>query len=285
MHRARPQLGGRRAVRRRSAREHLEEQRPHGVDVRRHGRRAPRPLLGRHVRSGADRTRRRGAGEVTEVGRAEVREARRPRAVEQHVGRLDVAMEDAEPMGLPRRGEHGRCDLDRARGRQSLGAEPIGERAAGHPGQHDRGPFGHVREERQHGRVAHPREGLRLSLEALSDVAPHGAHRRREHLDGDATPHDAILGLEEARVGRHGDLADNLVATGEGAVRGSGGRRHRFGDRLSSNDSEPLHLLPRPALCHGQPEARERIREERQRLGVFGGELVDALQGAHGALV
>ena len=113
--------------RRCSAGEQLGEEHAHAVDVARDARGAAEALLGRHVGEGADRARGGGAGQIAEVRGAEVGEARRAHVVEEHGGRLHVAVEDAEPVRFTQRGEHRAGDLHPARRRHGLTAQAIGE--------------------------------------------------------------------------------------------------------------------------------------------------------------
>ena len=75
---------------------------------------------------------------------AEVAEARHASVVEEDVRGLDVAMDDAEAVGLAERGEHGLCDLDRTRRGERLPHDHLLECPASHPRKDERRPFGHV---------------------------------------------------------------------------------------------------------------------------------------------
>ena len=106
---------------------------------------------------------------------AEVGEPRDPRVVEEHVRRLDVAVEHAEPVRLAERGEERDGNLHRARRRQRLAQETFFERAARHPGQHQRRTFRHVVAQRHHVRMIERGQHPHLALEAGERVASSSA--------------------------------------------------------------------------------------------------------------
>ena len=136
-----------------------------------------------------------------EVRDAEIAEARHARVVEEHVRRLDVAMEDAETMRLAERREHGVGDLDGARGRERRCDHRL-ERPAAHPREHDRRALRDVVAQRHDVRVIERAEHAHLALEAREGVAA-GAARvvSREDLHGDALAANRVDALEHARVG------------------------------------------------------------------------------------
>jgi hypothetical protein len=65
-------------------------------------------------------------------GDAEVGQHRRTVGPEQHIGGLDVAVQDARRMGGAQRGEHAPADPDRLVGRERAAFEAVGERTTGY---------------------------------------------------------------------------------------------------------------------------------------------------------
>ena len=87
-------------VERTFAGEHLVPDNAKGVDVAGGGRTLPHGLLGGEVLGGSDDAPGLGQGRgVSEAGDAEVRELGGAVGCDQDVGRLDVAVDDAAPMG------------------------------------------------------------------------------------------------------------------------------------------------------------------------------------------
>ena len=95
--------------------EHFEEHRADAVHVAFDGRRLAASLFGAHVRERSDDARGCGHRKITEVGDAEIAEARDACAVEQNVGGLHVAMKNFEAMRFGERAQDRACNLHRAR--------------------------------------------------------------------------------------------------------------------------------------------------------------------------
>ncbi len=136
--------------------------------------------VGRLVRSGA-----RAVGERARLGEAEV-EQLRARRREDHVGRLEVAVDDAAAV----RAVEGFCDLDavpdRFVERQVAASEPLGQALALEILHHQ--VLGAVLVadvvQRADVRVAQARDRLRLALEPRPDRLV-GGEAIRQHLDRD----------------------------------------------------------------------------------------------------
>lgn len=187
------------------------------------------PLLGRH--EGPAPERHAGAREVVGAPKlrdAEVSQLEPPFGVAEQVGRLDVAVNDAAPVGEPHcvdDPEHGTRGLDRvgrAVTRDRLGQRATGEQlhdepdAGGAIGSSVLADVGHrhevgVRQPRHHlclGREAGTRHGIggQLGVQALQRT-PHAEPRvlDLEHLRERASPqnrHHAVAAVSEA--GGHG---------------------------------------------------------------------------------
>jgi hypothetical protein len=132
------------AEERRSARHHLVEHRAERVEVAaRLGRTAER-LLRRHVRDRADdHALERQARAIAGDREAEVAELRRAVGHEPHVGRLDVAVDDAAGVRVLERATQLVGDAERLLERQPVWlrrVQQIVDRAAGHVLAHDVGP-------------------------------------------------------------------------------------------------------------------------------------------------
>ena len=121
------------ALERDHAGEQLVEDHPDRVQVGGGAHRVALGLLGREVLGGAhDRARERHV-RGARPGDAEVRHARPPLFVEDHVVGLEVAVDDAAPVGEARRAQDLHDDLDRARRvERALFAHDRLQRAAGH---------------------------------------------------------------------------------------------------------------------------------------------------------
>ena len=214
--------------------QHLVQHGPEGEDVRASVDRLPVELLGRHVLQGAEQAalrRQRGAGRrrrrvvvrgarVAQPGQSEV-EQLHAGGREHHVARLQVAVDDAPPVGGIERLGNVAGDVQRLVQGQRPPLKAPGQRLpveALHDEEVDRRLrlVGRRRAARRplaadvvqsaDVRVAEPPHGPRLALEALARGGV-GGHVRGQDLDGDRAV--------EARVGRPVHLAH--AARPEGA--------------------------------------------------------------------
>ena len=129
-------------------------------------------LLGRHVRDRADQAAGLRLAEVDQVGGAEVAELGVAGGVEEDVGRLDVAVDDAALMrGVQRRQQLQRQPPPRRRRQRAARGQPILQRAAGHQLEHEQTqPLVHVVQRDDVG-VAQAARGLGLAREAEVGLA------------------------------------------------------------------------------------------------------------------
>src|SRR5512132_2216249 len=162
-------------------------------------------------------------------------------------------------------------------------AGAIGERAAAHPREDDRGARRVIGAQRDDVRMAELREGARLALEAEEGVAAALVIEAREELERDALAGDAIDRLEHARVRRDGDLAHGLVAAEEERAALVGGGRGRVLG-LDVGDAVAIHLLAERARGFLQADLDEAAPEQRERLHALGRPRLELLQGLHGGL-
>ena len=271
---------------RRGAGEELAEEHADAVDVAGDAGRAAEALLGRHVREGADGAGRGGAREIAQVGGAEVGEARGADVVEEDVGGLHVAVEDAEPVGLAERGEQGAGDLDRAGRGHGLALEPIREGAAGHPGEDDGWALGVVGAQGDDVGVAELGEGAGLALEAEEGVAALLLAEPGEELHRHPLAGDAVDGLEHPGVRRGRHLADGLVAAEDerASARGAGGAGQRLAGGGLLDDAEAGHLVAEGARGLLQTKLDEAAAEQGQGLAALGRGGIEGLERLHGGL-
>ena len=134
----------------------------------------PLALLRAHVGERADDSRGGRRREIAEVRDAEVGEARDAGVVEEHVPRLHVAVQDAEPVRLSQRGEHGARDLHGPR-RCQRALQHVLQVPSAHPREHDGRALLDEVAERHDVRVIERAEHLHLALEARQRVAPGAA--------------------------------------------------------------------------------------------------------------
>ena len=127
--------------RRTNAADGLEQRHAQREDVARRAERLAAGLLGRHVEAGAHdhASRRHRLADLVETpSDPEIGELRVTAVVEQHVGRLDVAMDDAGRVGRIECRRHlGPDPGDVGRRQSSITGEPFGERSSGDEFHHD----------------------------------------------------------------------------------------------------------------------------------------------------
>ncbi len=212
---------GRFALERDAAGDHLEQDGPHGVDVDPVVDVLALGLLGGHVLRRADDDPRPGhAAGVERPGDAEVHDLGVALAVDHDVLGLEVAVDDAEAVGLDEALE------DLAGQVEGLGLVEVA-RAADEAlqvlardvfhGDVDRQPF--------LADVVHPADvpvgdlagQLDLVAEALDDLEV-GGDLRLEELEGDDLADLAVVGLVDGAHTALADLLDDLEAAGEGGA-------------------------------------------------------------------
>ena len=195
------------AQERRPPGQRLEQRHAQRVEIRGGADAGAGDLLRRHVRDRADQAAGLGLPEVDQVRGAEVAELGVAGGVEEDVGRLDVAVDDAALVrGVERREQlEGHAPPGRRRQR-AMRREPLGQRAAGHQLEHEQAePLVHVVQRDDVG-VAQPARGLGLAREAEVRLAL-GAGRAR--ADGQQLDRDV---LAEQRVVRQVDAAHRARA-------------------------------------------------------------------------
>ena len=182
----------------RTPRDGLVQRHAQREDVARRAERLAASLLGRHVVAGAHhhaRRRQRLADLVETPGDPEIGELRVTAVVEQHVGRLDVAMDDAGRVGRGECRRHLGADPgDVGRRQRSRAGEPFGERSAGDEFHHDvQRPVVGTGVEHGHRVRVDECAAVRDSLSKRCRGAGSAVSRRRvvEHLDGDAADRGA----------------------------------------------------------------------------------------------
>ena len=256
------------ALERRAAAEHLVEDDAEAVDVGARVDRLALDLLGREVLGRADHEARLGeVGALGRLGDAEVGDLHPAVAGEQHVGRLDVAVDEPGPVGGVERlgdlgGQPGRLPrVDRRRV-----VEALAQRAPGHQLHHDR--LGAVLRagvvDRDDARVGEAGGGDRLLAEP-GDEAVVGGEVGVEQLHRDLAAQDLVgaaphlghaAGRDERRRGGSGPPSSRPVLRDarrgrRRAVGGGSGGRHG-----------PTRLTP---CLSGGPRLGAGARDQRRR--------------------
>ena len=238
---------------------------------------APLALLGaqrgqRAEISRGDRRRR-----IGRVRGAEVGESRRAGGVEEHVGRLDVAVQDAEAVRVAEGGQDRSRDLGRpGRGDRSAPHHLL-EGPSFHPGQDHRRPCRVEVADRNDRCVVERLQRSHVAFESSKGRARWPTARGVD-LHRDLVAAGPIQASEDSRARRRRDLLDHFVA----AVQESrgGGRRRRF-ERASEG-----RQLGFCAFCRRHeakvPQGYDEVREGRAPLGRS---RRDALQRAHAGLL
>jgi hypothetical protein len=219
---------------RRATGEHLEQHAAERVDVGAPVDLLALDLLGRHVRGRADdlagARQLRVAGGGGELGQAEVDELRRLAVLrvrcEQHVGRLEIAMDDARGVGGVEAPAEPLRDGERTLDGQRAELDPVGERLAAHVLHDDEGRIADDEvEEARDVRMLDRSDGLRFVLEALAELGI-GEELRPEQLDGHAHADGDVLGDEDFAHAARAERLDQLEAAAD----------HLADDELGASD-------------------------------------------------
>jgi hypothetical protein len=201
------------------AREQLERHHGERVAVRGGDRRLAHRLLGREVGGRAEHLARLGHLLLPgEAGDAEVADAQPVALVEQQVGRLDVAVDDArgvggvEPGGRLAQPAQGALRLDLL-----AAAQHVGDRAAAHElHDHEGAPvvLGDVVDRHDVRVRGEAGGGARLALEALAGTLVL-AEVLGEDLDGDGAVEQLVVGFPDTGHPAVRDVANDLVSIGQ----------------------------------------------------------------------
>ena len=205
------------ALERHAAREHLVEHHAERVDVGLRPDAATARLLGREVLRGADDRADLGHLRVAGVGDAEVGDLDAAVVADEHVVRLDVAVDDAVLVGVAQAGEHLHRDRDRALGRErALLLDDLLERAPLEVLHRDvRAAVGLAAVvDGDDVRVVEARGGLRLAPEALDELAVLGVALGHD-LERDLAAEARVLGQVDRRHAADAQAPEHAVAAVE----------------------------------------------------------------------
>ena len=194
----------------RPERQQLVERQPQRVDVGPGVPLAPEPLGG-HVAERAQDVAGVGQPLVLALGQAEVGDPDDPRVVEQQVGRLDVAVDDAAGVGVGQPLRRLAADLGHAPEELSPAARELDGRDLTAARQHGRGPRGRGRPgpgRLEHPRARSPKRGPRPGSSrsvAAGPVAASGsdAHRRHRSFGREPAGQERLGDPDRARAPAH----------------------------------------------------------------------------------
>ena len=199
------------------------------VDVRRRCRLAAIEPIGRRVRSVECRSGRRSVGcpTVRPDGDAEIRQERVAIVVDEDVGRLDVAVDDARAVGRLQRAAELIDHRGGLRGAQGAVFEHRRQAPASHQPHHEvrRAGLAPVVVERDDVRVLELGDQLRLGLEATDEVGVVGV-LRSDDLDRHLTADGGLIGAVRDPAGPVADPLAQFVPTDRETWLGRGAR-HR----------------------------------------------------------
>ena len=190
------------------------------VEVRLAGRLAAPGLLGGHVRGGSrDRPAHGARVLAVHLGQPEVGQDRLPLAVEEHVGRLDVAMDDALGVGVVEGVAERLQDVERLLGLQRLLGKPLLEGAVGHVLGDHVGLSVEVAEieHREDVAVAEPGHRPGLPLEPLAGFL--GVTEGRQQLDRGPALEARVVGAVDHAHAATSERALDHVGADAGASR------------------------------------------------------------------
>ena len=209
-----------RADEREAAREHLEREHAHGIDVRAAIDVVAHHLLRRHVSGRADRQP--NCGEVGRLAgspsKAEVREHRASVGVDQHVGRLEVAMDDAGVVGVLQSVSDLAQVTPCGKGVERAAVQDVAQRAATNQRHGEVGhPLGKLEVvDRQDVRMVELGQRLRFGLEPLHEAVVL-EELWRQGLQGHLAPERLLHRAVDHRHAATTKALDDLVAADPGA--------------------------------------------------------------------